>query len=126
MWDTVKKLSGTVGGSAKNEILRHNGREYASPVAKADAFMRQYAAVSRLRHYRRDRMRKKLVQRRIAANSVDPESCQLFFMEKLTTGLKAMKQKVAAGSDEILPRFLKELGSMAANLLLGMFKKNGG
>ena len=45
MWDTVKKLSGSVGGATKNENLKHECREFASPVAKVDAFMRQYAAV---------------------------------------------------------------------------------
>jgi len=124
MWDTVKKLSGTVGGSARNEILRHEGREYASPVAKADAFMRQYAAVSRLKLDRTERMRKVLIRRRLAADSVDPESCQPFSMDELTSALKAMKQKAAAGPDEIPPRFLKELGPLAANLLLNIFNQS--
>ena len=124
MWETVKKLSGTVGGSTKNEVLRHNGREYASPVAKADAFMRQYAAVSRLKLDRTERMRKKLVQRRLAADSADPESCQPFSMEELSTALKEMKEKAAAGPDEIPPRFLKELGPLAASLLLAVFNQS--
>ena len=124
MWDTVKKLSGAVGGSAKNEILRHDGREFASPVAKADAFMRQYATVSRLKLDRAERMRKKLVQRRLAADSVDPGSCQPFTRVELLTALGEMKERAAAGPDEIPPRFLKELGRAATDLLLVIFNRS--
>ena len=75
MWDTVKKLIGSSGGSAKNEILCHNGRKYASPVAKADTFMRQYVVFSRLKINPTERLGKKLVQR---IGTVDPESCEPF------------------------------------------------
>ena len=119
MWETVKKLSGSQGGAARNEILRHNGREIAAPVAKADAFMKQYAAVSRLQiHDRTERMRKKILQRKLAADSADPESCSPFTPKELADALAQMRTKSAAGPDDIPPRFLKELGPLASNLLL--------
>ena len=124
MWDTIKKLSGSNGGSPKNEILRHNGREYASPVAKADTFMRQYAAVSRLRFTRTERLRKKLVRRRLTALTADTESCQPFTLAEMSTALKETKEKAAAGPDEIPPRFLKELGTEGAELLLAIFNQS--
>ena len=124
MWDTVKKLSGSVGAATKNEILRTDGREYASPVAKADAFMRQCAAVSRLKLDRTERLRKMLLQRRLAADSADPVSCQPFTLVELMTALGEMKEKAAAGPDEIPPRFLKELGPVAVDLLLVIFNRS--
>ena len=110
MLEAVKKLSGTQGGAARNEVLRHKGREIASPVAKADAFMQQYAAVSRLKiHDRTERMRRKVLQRKLAAESTAPESCQVFSPKELSEALSQMKAKSAAGPDEISPRFLKTL-----------------
>ena len=45
-------------------------------------------------------------------------------MEELTKALKDMKEKAAAGPDEIPPRFLKELGPGAAELLLVIFNQS--
>jgi hypothetical protein len=81
--------------------------------------MRQYAAVSRLKiHDHTKWMRKKVLQRKLAADSADPESCQPFTPRELANALTQMKAKSAAGPDEIQPRFLKELGPRASALLL--------
>ena len=122
MWDTDKKLSGSQGGAARNEILHHNGREIASPVAKADAFMKQYADVSRLKICSRaERMRRKVLQRKLAAESVEPESCSTAFTEsELHEALSQMKAKAAAGPDGVCPAFLKHLGPSALKTLLSL------
>ena len=61
------------------------------------------------------------MKRRLAADSVDPVSCQPFSLEELFSALGKMKEKGAAGPDDIPPRFLKELGRGASNLLLIIF-----
>ena len=48
IWSTIKSLSGKCASSIRNEMLVHEGKSYSTSKAKADAFMRRYAAVSRL------------------------------------------------------------------------------
>ena len=123
IWDTIKLLSGRNSGCIKNEVLIHNGKHYSSSRAKADVFMASYAEISRLQIAKVDR-RKKVIRKALGADSVAEESCKDFNLSELKAAIDSMKAKGAPGSDNISPRFLKALGSIALRYLLGIINES--
>ena len=116
----MKSLSGKNQSSIRNEALVQNGRCYTTGKAKANAFMRRYAAISRLDIPKPER-RKNTVRRMINAPTVPPECCMDLNMVELIEAIKSMKTKGAPGKDLIAPRFLKALGPTALEFLLKIF-----
>ena len=112
IWSTIKSLSGKCASSIRNETLVHEGKSYSTSKAKADAFMRRYAAVSRLNIPKPER-RKNTVPRLLNAPSVAEESCKKFTLAELKSAIGSMKSKGAPGRDRIAPRFIRALGTEA-------------
>ena len=100
IWSTIKSLSGKCASSIRNVTIVHEGKSYSTSKAKADAFMRRYAAVSRLNIPKPER-RKNTVRRLLNALSVAEESCKKFALAELTSAIGSMKPKGAPGRDRI-------------------------
>ena len=120
IWATIKSLSGKNVSSLRNETLIHDGKLYTSSKAKADAFMRRYASISRLDIPKADR-HKKATRRLLNAPSAADVSCQDFNLAELVTAIRGMKMKGAPGRDGIAPRFISALGPEAKYFLLKIF-----
>ena len=121
VWRVIRSLSGSGAGSGRNEVLVHEGREYRTSSRKADVFCRHYAAVSRLRFSRPERLRSSAVRRRLRAEvraGVDTPECKPFSLEELGAALRQTKPRSAAGPDGVAPRFLLNLGPAAKTYLL--------
>ena len=97
-----------------------NGKSYSTSKVNADAFMRRYAAVSRVSIPKPER-RKNTVRRLLNAPSVDEESCKKFTLTELKSAIGSMKPKGAPGRDRIAPRFIRALGPEALDFLLSIY-----
>ena len=75
IWATIKSLSGTSNGIAKNETLIHNGNQYITIKAKANAFMKRYASISRIDIKKQERC-KKAICRRLKMPTVEIQGVQ--------------------------------------------------
>ena len=120
IWSKIKSLSGKFASSIRNETLVHEGKSYSTSKAKADAFMRRYAAVSRLNIPKPER-RKDTVRHLLNAPSVAEESCKKFALAKLTSAIGSMKPKGAPGRERIAPRFIHALIPETLDFLLSIF-----
>jgi ribonuclease HI len=122
-WGVVKSLSGKApSGAAQNEVLVHGGREFRTPLRKADAFVQQYAAVSRhkLSGFERKREREVKCKLSLEGKREGPkgEECADFSVREFEAALDASKTRGAEGPDGICPRFLKGLGQVARGFAL--------
>ena len=98
----------------------HEGKSYSTSKAKADAFMRRYAAISRLNIPKPER-RKNTVRRLLNAPSIAEERCKKFTLAELKSAIGSMKPKGAPGRDRIAPRFIRALGPEALDFLLSIY-----
>ena len=101
--------------------MSHNGRTITDIKCKANVFINHYARVSQLSMSQSDRDTNRQFKKHLNALSVDGESCVPLLMEELLSAIKNMKDKGAAGADNILPSFLKSLGPLALQELLSIF-----
>ena len=125
MWNFIKTLNGTPNTNSPNEVLVVNGKTISSNVKKADAFIEQYADVSRLSFTKeeRDENRKAKVMLRGGQN-VNDRSTLKFEMHELETAIRKTRTKGAQGCDDIPPSFLKALGPVAKSELLDIFNQS--
>ena len=123
IWSTIKSLSGTSNGIAKNETLIHNGKQYVTSKAKANAFMKRYASISRIDIKKQDRC-KKAIRRRLKMPTVEIQGVQEFNLAELNQAIRNMKLKGALGRDLISHRFIKALGPNALAFLLEIYNES--
>jgi hypothetical protein len=88
---------------------------------KANLFIGHYADVSKLKFTEEDKIFNRRCKDVKQVPSVDDQSCRSFSMKELKTALKKIKRSGAPGIDDIPPAFLKELGPLALEVLLGIF-----
>ena len=125
MWNFIKTLNGTPDCNSPNEVLVVNGRKLTSNSRKADAFIEQYAEVSKLTFNKEEKtMNRSAKQMLRKTQYADDESTTPFIMEELEKAIQKMRTKGAAGEDEIPPSFLKALGPLAKEALLSIFNQS--
>ena len=121
-WNFIKTLNGTPESNSPNEVLVVNGRRITSNKKKADAFVEQYADVSRLTFTKEERVLNRKAKSMLRnMQYADDEQGRPFEMEELESAIRKMRRKGAAGEDEIPPSFLKALGPLAKRALLKIF-----
>ena len=120
IWSTIKSLSVRSTASIRNGTLVHEGREYVTNNAKADAFIQKYAATSRLSIPKACRI-KNSVRRSLIGPIVEDPSSIAFNAAEMSNAITSMKVKVAPGKDKIHPRFIKALGPIASSFMLHIF-----
>ena len=124
MWNFIKTLNGTPDTNSPNEVLVVNGRKLSSNSKKADAFIEQYADVSRLKFSKEERNDNRKAKRMLRKSTVDDESTVAFSMNELEKAIQKTRKKGASGDDDIPPTFLKDLGTNAKKELLDIFNKS--
>jgi ribonuclease HI len=128
-WGVTRRLLGAGPSAARrNEVLVHEGREYHSSLRKADAFVGQYASVSRHRLSQGERRKVRAVRRRLTKDrrrqGPGSRECTEFSLCELEAALEASKTRGAAGPDGLAPRFLKWLGPEARTFVLGLLNQS--
>ena len=124
-WNFIKTLNGTPESNSPNEVLVVNGRKLTSNRRKADAFIEQYAEVSKLSFDKEERNMNRSAKNMLRKTQyVGDESTRPFVMEELEKAIQKMRTKGAAGEDEIPPSFLKALGPLAKEALLSIFNQS--
>ncbi len=125
MWNFIKTLNGTPDNNSPNEVLVVNGRKLTSNKKKADAFIQEYADVSKLSFDKDERAVNRKAKRMLRKMATpNDESTTPFTMAELEKAIRKMRAKGAAGEDEIPPSFLKALGPRAKEELLSIFNQS--
>ena len=122
-WGLVRSLSGKAPHTAeRNRVLVHRGKEFHTDQGKADAFVNQYASVSRHERTVADRKLDRVVRQRLARASAlygpVEESCSDFTFAELTFALNQTNAKSAEGADGISARFILGAGAAAREFFL--------
>lgn len=122
-WGLVRSLSGKAPRPAeRNRVLVHRGKEFHTDQGKADAFVNQYASVSRHERSVADRKRDRVVRQRLAKASalIGPveESCVDFTFAELSHALSQTNAGSAEGADGVSARFILEAGVAAKEFFL--------
>ena len=121
MWKVIQGLNGTPDANSPNEAMSHNGRTITDIKSKANVFINHYARVSKLNMSQSDRDINRQFKKCLHTPSVNDESCAPLVMGELQSAIKRMKDKGAAGPDNIPPSFLKSLGPLFLQELLSIF-----
>ena len=117
MWKMVESLSGRPDFTHVNEAMNHKGKTITSNMkAGYPHGALQWDQQTRVTKEERDRKRD--VKNRLRDPWVNDKSTRDFSMKELTTAIKHMITKDAAGPDDIPPTFLKALGQEARKELL--------
>ena len=120
----LRKMEGTVQDPCPGQAINGDrGQSLAADRAKADAFVRTYAGVSRnARVKRRDRPVKtelrELRARPCCCEGERTQACQPFTMQELRDQLQHMKPRKAPGPDQVCTEHLQHLGPIARRALL--------
>ena len=117
---TIKSLSGMSTAIIRNKTLVHEGREYVTNKAKADAFLQRYAATSKLSLPKACRIKNSVRRSLIGPIVEDPSSIQ-FNAAEMSNAIISMTVKGAPGKDKIHPRFINAMGPIASSFMLRIF-----
>ena len=121
VWNVIPSLNGIIDTNQPNEAMFHNGLIITNTKSKANIFINHYARVSKLHMTKEDHDLNCLPKKHFNTPSVDDDSCSSINMFELLSVIQKMKQKGAAGPDNIPPTFLKSLGPLALQELLSIF-----
>ena len=117
MWSILRNLTKNKTSDTAR-IISENGKNYASPKQKANAFVKLYRIVSSLKVEKPDRGLKKLLNGLLRSEPVHSEECGEFTLSELNAALKSINPFKAPGPDMIHLRLLHHLGPIAVNTLL--------
>lgn len=119
VWNVLKAMDGRVGLPKAAAAIRRGGRELISLKDKAEAFIKEYAQVSRLKEGKEDRSlkRRTLAEVKMKCNC---ECCRPFQEEELVRAIGEVKMKKAPGEDGICGEMLTNLPKIGQKALLGL------
>ena len=121
VWKVIRGLNSTLGTNSPSEAISHNGCTITDTKSNANIFINHYARVRKLHMTNEDHDLNRLLKKCLNTPPVDNESCFSINMSELLLAIQKMKRKGAAGPDDIPPKFLKSLGSLALQELLSIF-----
>jgi ribonuclease HI len=124
VWRVLKGLSGKSVRSSRNEALLHKGRSLVGNVAKADAFMSAYAAVSRYKLETGDGRVRVEGATELRGPYAECSEERPFTSDELEEALHGMRSKGAPGGDEIAPPLLQQLGPVGKVTLLRLLNRS--
>ena len=125
MWGLLKSLK---GGKTKNDadrILLYRGKGHVSKRSKANAFVAEYASVSKI-HIPKEysTAKKKIANRMRQMKGVPKEEEQTIRLKELKEAIDDMDGSKAAGPDMIHPRLLKNLPKEGQEMILGLMNRS--
>jgi ribonuclease HI len=127
MWTVLRQLRGKKPPDRSGEMLVHRGRGIAGGRAKANAFVEEYARVSRVRvpkELQSARNTKKLVARHFREADVPTEEDAEITLEEVQAALQCLDERKASGPDEIHPRLLRMLPLEGVKLVWRLFNRS--
>ena len=116
-WGVVKQLGGGRGDGHGGAML-YEGKWRITPRAKANAFIQEYANISRSRTNKETRKERKRVAQHLRAMRPRTEVEKDFTLQELDKAIRSLKLGKAPGPDGIRPEFLKHLPASAKIQLL--------
>ena len=126
MWKVMRQLRGKKSPDKSGEVLIHRGRGIAGGRAKANAFMEEYARVSRVRvpkGLQVARSTKKEVAKTLRNYEPREEDTELT-LEEVQTALQRLDDRKASGPDDIHPRLLRMLPPEGVKLVWRLFNRS--
>ena len=120
-WRVLGAISGSPDSCSPNEAIRVGDKILTSNPSKTDGFAAHYAKVSKISFSAEERSRIRLAKRTVNSPSADDSTTSDFPIVDLNRALKKMKNRGAAGPDEVPPTFLKNLGNHAKTEVLRVF-----
>ena len=120
-WCVVGVISDSSDSCSPNKSIGVGAKILTSNPSKADGFAAHYAKVSKVSFSAEERSRIRLAKRTVNSPSADDSTTADFSIVDLNRALKKMTNCGAAGSDEVPPTFLKNLGTNAMTELLRVF-----
>ena len=125
MWEVVRGVSKSKEGEKREgEVLVHKGKGMVTPRAKAQAFVKEYAEVSRYKIPKSHRGMKRKVSEIKRGEGPEDEQSSVLSLEEVMEGLRVMDERKAAGPDDIHPRLLKRLPEVAIRRYWRLFNKS--
>ncbi len=106
-WRTIKSLSGTPSSAIFAEPLLHKGRTFTTSRGKANAFMKEYAAVNRLRFSKEERNRIRQLKSTLKSPTAGESCCAALRMEEVDEAILQVRAKGAPGPHGIPQRYSK-------------------
>ena len=100
IWKLVKSLNGSPDTNSPNAAMTIKGVKITSAKKKADAFVKHYAAVSRLKF---DKIERRIIrhQKTMIRSKKHLAAATPFTMEELKASISKMRRKGAPGPDDI-------------------------
>ena len=124
MWKVIQCLNCTPDANSPNEAVSHKSWTITDIKSKANVFINHYARVRKLSLSQSQYDTKQQFKKCLDAPSFDDEGCAPFLMDELQSAFKKMRDKGAAGPDNIPPSFLNSLSLLALQELLSIFNSS--
>ncbi len=100
------------------EPLLHKGQTFTTNQGKANAFMKEYAVVNRLRFNKEERNRIRQLKSMLKSPTAGESCCAALRKDDLDEAILQMRVNSAPGSDDIPFTFITALGPRATQELL--------
>ena len=126
IWRTIRAMDGRMPPQKKNEVLEVNGISYVQDRAKAEQFAKTYKEFSKLPKRKGDREVKRKIWDRLKTRTQSAplqESEQDISLEEMNRAIAAAGNRKASGDDDIPYEFIKNLGPVAREFLLHIYRK---
>ena len=124
IWKTFRAMDGRRPPDRSNEVLEVDDTTYVDDKDKAKQFAKTYKGFAKLPVRKEDRKLRRYIRKRMKQHThVPEESEQDITMKELDRAIDEAKNNKAAGEDDIPYEFLKNLGPLAREVFLCLYKR---
>ena len=120
---TVRAIEGKVLPRQENEVLEVNGTAYTTDKDKAEQFAKTYRSFSKLKARKEDRRIKRYIRKELKTCRDLEESEEEITKTEMMRAIREASNGKAAGEDDIPYELVKNLGPLALEMLLQLYRK---